>query len=100
MFKRNYILLFITFLFSVIYIQPSFGVTLPFRIIWDRNTESDLAYYTVYYGTSSRNYSHIIDIDRAYPYCEFGTEELERGRTYYIALTAIDFSLNESNYSG
>ena len=107
--KRNFILFFITFLFSIVYIQPSFGVTLPFRIIWDRNTESDLAYYTVYYGTSSRNYNHILDVDKAYPYCEFcdrespdcgyGKGQLTPGETYYISITAIDFSLNESNYS-
>jgi len=97
--KSGFFSLFIALLSLIICAKPSFGVTLPFRIIWDRNTESDLAYYTVHYGTSSRHYTHIIDVDKAYPYCEFGAEQLEEGKTYYIALTATDFSLNESNYS-
>jgi len=107
--KRNFILLFITFLFSIVYIQPSFGVTLPFRIIWDKNAESDLAYYAVYYGTSSRDYSRIVYVDTPYPYCEFcdrespdcgyGKSQLTPGVTYYIAITAVDSSHNPSNYS-
>ena len=108
-FKRNFILLFISFLFSIGYIQPSFALTLPFRIIWDRNTESDLAYYTVHYGTSPLYYSHGIDVDKAYPYCEFcdrespdcgnGKGQLTPGETYYISITAFDLSLNESKDS-
>jgi len=74
-------------------------VSIPFSLSWDSNNESDLAYYRVYYGTSSGNYDTYITVDKQYPSCEFTPEILTVGNTYYIALTAIDFSLNESGFS-
>ena len=90
---------FIILLLLFIHVQSSYAATLPLRLVWERNTESDLAFYTVYYGTSSRQYSHFIDVDTQYPYCIFDEDRFTAGQTYYIALTAIDFSLNESGYS-
>jgi len=83
-----------------VWVQQSFAVTLPLKLAWNRNTESDLAYYRVYYGTSSRNYSNFITVDKQNPSCSFDGTRLSVGQIYYIALTAIDFSLNESGYSG
>jgi hypothetical protein len=81
--------------------KPLFAndVSTPFTLSWDRNSESDLAYYRVYYGTSSRNYDNYITVDKQYPSCQFTPDILTVGLTYYITLTAIDFSLNESGYS-
>ena len=88
-------------------IESSFAVSLPFRLAWERNSETDLAFYTVYYGTSSANYSHSADVDKQYPSFSFHEDLLARnglsvgpdGLTLYIALTATDYSLNESGYS-
>ena len=98
-FKYDLIPLFIALLFLFIHVQSSYAANLPLRLVWERNTESDLAFYTVYYGTASRQYSNIIDVDTRYPYCIFDEDQFTGGQTYYIALTATDFSLNESGYS-
>ncbi len=73
------------------------------QLAWDANTEPDIAGYNVYYSTVSRSvsggYSQNPPIevgDLSNPTC---TLLLEAGKTYYIAVTAIDTSNNESDYS-
>jgi hypothetical protein len=66
------------------------------RLAWDPNTESDLAGYKIYYGTSSRTYTNSIDVENVTTYTLSG---LIPGQTYYIAVTAYDTSYNESGYS-
>ena len=104
--KHTSILFFTVFLLSIIsakssYSQSPISVKLPLRLAWNRNTEPDLASYRVYYGTSSRNYSNYIQVaaGSSYPYAELGANRLSTGETYYIALTALDYSQNESAYS-
>jgi hypothetical protein len=75
-------------------------------ISWNANTESDLAGYKLYYGTSHRNCSHP-DANN----CGYTTEldvhnvtnhivdNLPDGQTYYFAVTAYDTSSNESDFS-
>ena len=101
-FTFNFVSILITLLFLIICVRSIYAQTpvdLPLKLAWARNTELDLSYYKVYYGTSSRNYSHYVPIDRQFPSCELDENYLTVGRTYYIALTALDFSLNESGYS-
>lgn len=62
---------------------------------WDSNTESDLAGYKVYYGSSSGNYGIPIDIGNRTTYTLTG---LDLG-TYYFSVTAYDTSGNESGFS-
>lgn len=102
-YKSNSIFMLVAILLLIIYAQASFAaqsVPLPVRLAWDRNGESDLAYYRVYYGTSSRNYSNYIIVDKQYPSYTLNESILTVGQTYYIALTALDYSLNESGCSG
>ncbi|MGB9700610.1 MAG: InlB B-repeat-containing protein [Thermodesulfobacteriota bacterium] len=83
------------FLFFILALY-SVGFAAQIRIAWDPNTESDLAGYKVYYGTSSRNYGTPIDVGNVTTYT---IGNLAAGQTYYIAVTAYDTSNNESDYS-
>ncbi|MCE5274655.1 MAG: fibronectin type III domain-containing protein, partial [Deltaproteobacteria bacterium] len=66
------------------------------RISWLSNSESDLAGYRVYYGSTSRNYQWYIDAGRT---TSTQINNLVNGVTYYFALTAYDTSGNESAFS-
>jgi hypothetical protein len=66
------------------------------QLTWNANTETDLAGYKVYYGTSPGSYGnpHVLgDVT------EYELSGLEDGTRYYIALTAFDTSNNESEKS-
>ena len=65
-------------------------------ISWEANTEADLAGYKLHYGTSSNNYSEIIDVGNVTFHTVSG---LTAGLTYFFSLTAYDTSLNESGFS-
>jgi len=65
-------------------------------LTWTANTESDLASYRVYYGTSSRNYPTSISVGKVTSYTISG---LSTGTVYYFALKAVDASGNLSGYS-
>jgi hypothetical protein len=102
-----YKIVIFAFLLLAIFAGSSSAVSLPFRLVWERNTEADLAFYTVYHGTSSRIYNHFSDVDRPNPYLIFDENYFAsksisigpNGLDIYIALTATDYSLNESGYS-
>jgi hypothetical protein len=63
---------------------------------WKANTESDLSGYKVYYGNSSRSYSPSIPAGNVTSYT---VDNLEAGKTYYLAVSALDSAANESGYS-
>ncbi|MDR4506602.1 MAG: Ig-like domain-containing protein [Candidatus Scalindua sp.] len=65
-------------------------------LLWDPNSEDDLAGYKVHYGTSSGNYNSHEDVGNQTSYTLTG---LGDGNDYYLAVTAYDFSGNESTYS-
>ena len=66
-----YKIVLFAFLFLAIFAGSSSAVTLPFSLTWERNSESDLAFYTVYHGTASRDYNHFGDVDKPNPYFIF-----------------------------
>jgi hypothetical protein len=72
----------------------AFAYSLTFE--WDPNTEEDLAGYIVYYGTSSREYNHDVDIG---DYTSCTISGFEDGIRYYFAVTAYDEDGNESAFS-
>lgn len=65
-------------------------------LAWDANTEPDLAGYRIYYGFSSKSYSHTIDVGNITEYTLTGLDE---GKTFYLAATAYDEERNESDFS-
>jgi fibronectin type 3 domain-containing protein len=81
---------------SLIFINVATVLSADVDLTWDQNTESDLAGYRIYHGTSSGNYDINIDIGNPTTYTVSGLIE---GETYYLALTAYDTSNNESGYS-
>lgn len=68
------------------------GITL----VWQPNTESDLAGYKVYFGERSRQYTQIIDVGTNTFYA---LDHLPRNKTYYFVVTAYDVNGNESSRS-
>jgi len=64
-------------------------------LTWKANSESDLSIYRVYYGTSSRNYGLPIPVNGT----KYSISGLNSNVTYYLAVTAVDTSGNESGYS-
>lgn len=66
------------------------------KVRWDANTEPDLAGYKVYLGSSSRNYSQIIDVGDT---TNTIIRNVNYGARYYVAVTAYDESGNESDPS-
>src|SRR5574341_203682 len=62
---------------------------------WSPNTETNLAGYRVYYGTSSRSYPNVIDVGLVTTYTVTG---LGSG-TYFLALTAYNTAGAESEFS-
>ena len=70
--------------------------TAAVTLSWNPNTEPDLSYYRVYYGTSSRSYSNSTGVGVTTSTTISG---LTSGTIYYFALKAVDTSGNESPYS-
>ncbi len=75
---------------------PSLVFAVTARVTWNRNTESDLAGYWVYYGTSPSNYDHLVGVSTT---PSIDITGLEAGKTYYFAVTARDTSGNQSGFS-
>ncbi|THB80448.1 MAG: hypothetical protein D3926_07070 [Desulfobacteraceae bacterium] len=65
------------------------------QLAWTANSEPDLSGYRVYIGTSAGNYGPPASAATA----EYTLSGLDTGITYYIAVTAVDASGNESTYS-
>ena len=77
------------------------------KLAWDPNTESDLAGYKVYYGTSARSgtdpkscgtcgYTTVVPVGNVTTYT---VSNLVSGQTYHLSVTAFDTSQNESGFS-
>lgn len=72
-------------------------------VSWNANTESDLAGYKIYYGTSARSgacptggYPSVVNVGKVTSYI---FSNLTEGATYYFSVTAYDTSNNESTCS-
>ena len=63
---------------------------------WSANSESDLAGYHIYQGTTPGSYGPFIDVGNITNYT---ASNLQDGQTYYFAVTAYDTSGNESSPS-
>lgn len=80
----------------------AFGMpgTANWKLVWDANTESDLAGYKVYWSLTSGDYSdsNFRDVGNVTEQFLSGLP-LTEGNTYYFVLTAYDISDNESDFS-
>ncbi|MGH7772383.1 MAG: fibronectin type III domain-containing protein [Candidatus Binatia bacterium] len=76
--------------------SSSSGISTTASLTWGPNTETDLAGYKVYVGTSSRVYGSPINVGNLTSYA---LTNLLVGSTYYFAVTAYDGSGNESGFS-
>ena len=79
----------------LIYI-PSLVFAVTARVTWNKNPESDIAGYWVYYGTSPSNYDHLVGVGTT---PSIDITGLQAGSTYYFAVTALDTSGNQSGFS-
>jgi hypothetical protein len=94
---QKIISLFLFIIFCVLStILATEGKCSQVTLAWDRNTESNISGYKIYYGTGSRVYNWFIDVGNATKYTVTG---LADGATYYFAATAYDASDKESTYS-
>lgn len=65
-------------------------------LLWDPNSEPDLAGYRLHYGLASGSYQSVVDVGNC---TEFTLTGLAANQTYYIAATAYNTSGAESGYS-
>ena len=84
-------------IFLLVFGIPALALAGSATLHWQANTESDLAGYRIYYGTSSRSYGVYIPVDKNTT--SYTINNLTEGQTYYFALTAVDTSGNESGFS-
>lgn len=66
------------------------------HVAWDPNTEPDLAGYRIYYGVSSRDYTHQVDVGNV---TTATVSNLQYGVTYFFSATAYNTSGLESDFS-
>lgn len=86
----------VAFLFMLSLAAAAEAVAGEITLIWDPNSESDLAGYKVYFGTTSRTYGAPIILGKVTTYTVTG---LTPGVTYYFAVTAYNTAGLESGYS-
>jgi len=67
------------------------------NLAWDSSPDAGVAGYNVYYGTGSRSYQNEIPTGTNLTAAVSG---LAGGQTYYFAVTAVDASGLESDFSG
>lgn len=80
---------------SIVLIFCLFACAYAARLVWNANTEPDLAGYKVYRGQSSGSYDHVVDVGNV---TEHQIEGLNPG-TYFYSVTAYNTSGAESGFS-
>ena len=73
------------------------GTNHQITLVWDASTSPNVGGYRVHYGLSSGNYPNKVFVGNQTSYTLFG---LDGGRTYYIAVTALEANgTGESDFS-
>lgn len=81
--------------FCMIVVLPSVAFGADVKLSWDPNSETDLAGYNIYWGSTSGNYSNSVDVGNVTTYQLIGLDE---GQSVF-AVTAYDINANESDFS-
>lgn len=112
--SNNYFKFFYSFyIFLFIFLYGTYAFSAQITLAWDKNNESDLSYYKLYYKTDSSDVPYngvgadqgdsgiLISIndfnDPNKP--EYTLTGLLDNKTYFFAVTACDKENNESDYS-
>jgi len=66
------------------------------NLVWNASPDAEVAGYNVYYGTASQSYSSMIPVGNE---CDQHDFRFGRGSTYYFAVTAVDATGIESDFS-
>ncbi|OPY90384.1 MAG: Fibronectin type III domain protein [Syntrophus sp. PtaU1.Bin208] len=88
--------LFAVLFLCLLLIGPGSGQAANVTLTWDKNTETDLAGYVVYSGTSAGSYTESIDVGNLNSVDLSGLQE---GTTYYYAAKAYNTAGLYSEYS-
>ena len=96
--KHHFFILLYTFLSTL----PLTALS-EINLSWDANSESDLAGYRLYYSlnspvTNSASFVSVGNVTK-YDFSASAQPGVNPGDTIYFALTAVDFSNNESGFS-
>ncbi|MFQ5706754.1 MAG: FlgD immunoglobulin-like domain containing protein [bacterium] len=86
----------VNMLVGILITTPAFAQKGSVQLSWQANQESDLGGYKVYYSQKSGHYDHVMNVGDITAY-RIGN--LDLGVRYYFAVTAYDFSGNESGFS-
>ncbi|MEN6475196.1 MAG: PKD domain-containing protein [Syntrophaceae bacterium] len=92
-YKKSFLSLMIL---AMLFLFPLSVIAASLQVSWNANTETNLAGYKVYYGTTSGTYATAVNVGKVTSYT---IPSLSTGKTYYVALTAYDTSSNESDKS-
>jgi hypothetical protein len=85
---------------TVIQIETKRGLKAAVLLYWKRNMELDLAGYNVYRSASSGSgYQKINNSLILAPKHRYTDKKVEKGKTYYYVVTAVNNSGQESGYS-
>jgi hypothetical protein len=82
-------------IFTIYFLQLPTAFAATATLAWDANTESGVEGYIMYYGTTSPNYQHNVDVGNTTGCTISG---LEPGQVYYFAVTAYN-ATGESGFS-
>ena len=69
------------------------------NLLWNANTETDLAKYRIYRGVTSHSYNPSWTKEVLPSETSYLDTSAQNGKTYYYAITAVDSSYNESEFS-
>lgn len=75
-------------------LESSLGASIT--IAWDANKENDLLGYRIHWGTVSKRYQNTEHVGVK---TTFRLDNLQDGIPYYVAVSAIDYWGNESDFS-
>lgn len=87
---------FISVVFALLFFTSIPLLANDVKLRWKANIEPDLEGYNIYCGTQSRSYDPPIPVGNA---TEYLYTNMQAGKTYFVAVTAVDNLGNESGYS-